>query len=178
LIFPLTGNYIFAEQIESEADVRYSFSHVGIQQEIYSLIPKAEKESIHWRIGQDLLKRIPEEQREGRIFELVNQLNLGAGQIQTNEQRLFLAELNLLAAQRSFVSAAHEASYQYGQTGHSLLSLLEEQGIPIWQDLPAGISAVFAATAAYLIKRYDEMENLYNVLRHAASYMIRQVSMK
>jgi len=178
LIFPLTGNYIFAEQVESEADVRYSFSHVGIQQGIYALIPEAEKEAIHWHIGQSMLKQIPEGQREGRIFDLVNHLNLGSGQIQTNEQRFLLVQLNLLAAQRSFFSAAHEASYQYSQAGLSLLNALEQDGIPIWQNHYQLAFSLYlrGATASYLMKRYDETENLCEVLLSNAASVYDQAN--
>lgn len=178
LIFPLTQNYLFAEQIEAEVDVRYSFSHVGIQQGIYSLIPESEKESIHWRIGQYLLKEIPENQREGRIFELVNHLNLGAGQVQTSEQRLLLTELNLLAAQRSFFSAAHEASYQYSQAGLTFLHTLEQEGIHMWQDhyQLAFQLRLRAATASYLIKRYSEMESLCEILLSNAASVYDQAN--
>jgi PAS domain S-box-containing protein len=166
LIFPLTGNYIFAEQVEADADVRYSFSHLGIQQGIYALIPESEKESIHWRIGQYLLQEIPQDQREARIFDLVNHFNLGAGQIQTNEQYILLAELNLLAAQKSYFSAAHEACYQHSQAGLGFLDALSQQDTPIWQDHYQLTFRLHlrAATAAYLMKRYDEMENLCEVL--------------
>ena len=178
LILPLSGNYIFAEQAEAEADVRYSFSHPGIQQGIYALIPDTEKVSTHWSIGQYLLSEIPEDQREGRVFELANHLNLGAGQIQTNEQRLLVAELNLRAAHRSFVSAAADTSYQHGRAGLAGLDALEREGIPIWQDhyQLAFQLHLRAATAAYLIKQYDEMESLCDVLLARAASVYDQAS--
>jgi PAS domain S-box-containing protein len=172
LIFPLTGNYIFAEQAEAEAEVRYSFSHPGIQQSLYALTSDSDKTSIHWTIGQYLLREIPEEQRENRIFELTNHLNLGAGQIQTTEQRILLAELNLIAARKAFLSAAPDTCYQYSQTGLSLLNASELEGIPIWQDQYqlAFQLHLRAATGASLTKRYGEMERLCDILLlHVAS---------
>ena len=166
LIFPLTGNYIFAEQAEAEADVRYSFSHPGIQQSIYALTPDQDKASTHWDLGQYLLREIPEAQRESRIFELTHHLNLAAGYIQTNEQRLLLAELNLLAAQKTFFSAAPDASYKYSQAGLSFLHALEQAGVPIWQDHYQLTFQLHlrAATGLYLTKRYDETEDLCDIL--------------
>jgi len=166
LIFPLTQNYIFAEQADAEENVRYSFSHTGIQQGMYALIPESEKQSIHWQIGQLLLEEIPDEQREQRIFDLVNHLNLGSGQIQTNEQRLRLAELNLLAARKSFFSAAHDASHEYAQAGLSFLEALDGQGARVWRDHYQLAFNLYlrAAAASYLMKRYDEMESLCEIL--------------
>ena len=178
LVIPLTGNYIFAEQAEAEADVRYSFSHPGIQQSIYGFIPDAEKDFIHWRIGQYLLMEIPEAQRDVRIFELVNHLNVAAGQIQTNEQRQLLAELNLLAAQKSFVSAAHEASYKYSRAGLSFLKAMEQEGIPVWRDHYQTVLQLHlrSAAASYLVERYDEMESLCDILLANAASVYDQAN--
>jgi PAS domain S-box-containing protein len=178
LIFPLTGNYIFAEQAESEADVRYSFSHPGIQQGIYNLIPEREKEDTHWQVGQFLLRELPEDQRESRIFELANHLNLGASQVQADEQRILLAKLNLLAARKSFLSAAPETSYQYSQAGLSCLTALQENGLPLWQDQYRLVFDLHlrAATAASLTKRYEEMERLCDILLTNAASVYDQAT--
>ncbi len=166
LIFPLTQNYIFAEQPDSDAEVRYSFSHSGIQQSIYALIPNAEKSSTHWQIGQRLLEQIPESQREGRIFELVNQLNAGSENIQTKEQRLLAAELNLLASQKTSVSAAQGASLKYAREGIKQIEWLEVQRIDTWQDHYSLTFDLYfhAASASYLTGAYEEMETLSDLL--------------
>ncbi|HUG33339.1 MAG TPA: serine/threonine-protein kinase PknK, partial [Anaerolineales bacterium] len=172
LIFPLTQNYIFAEQADSDSEVRYSFSHAGIRQGIYYAIPESEKQSIHWQIGQLLLETIPEEQREGRIFELVNHLNLSSNRIQTNEQRIQIAGLNLLASQKTYYSAAHEASHQYSTAGIKRLQELESQGINIWQHHYSLAFDLFfrAASASYLTRRYEEMESFSGIaITNAAS---------
>jgi predicted ATPase len=176
LIFPLTGNYILAEQAGAELEFVILFTHGYPARHLRSFLKQ--KRSVHWRIGQYLLEEIPEEQREGRIFELVNHLNLGAGQIQTNKQRLLLAELNLLAAQKSFFSAAHDTSYKYSQAGLSLLKALEQEGLQIWQDhyQLAFQLHLRAGTASYLIKRYDEMESLCDVLLAHVSSVYDQAS--
>lgn len=177
-IFPLTQNYILAEQADTDMDVRYSFSHTGIQQAMYALNTEVEKHALHWQIGERLLNETSEEEREQRIFDLVNHLNLGSGHIQTDEQRLRLAELNLRAAQKSFFSAAHDASYKYGQAGLSHLGALQAQGVDIWHDQYQLAFNLYLRTAiaSYLIKRHDEMESLCeSILAHAASVYDRAI---
>jgi predicted ATPase len=177
-IFPLTQNYLLAEQTDTDMDVRYSFSHVGIQQAMYALNGDKEKRTLHWQIGQRLLREIPEDEHEQRIFDLVNHLNLGSGHIQTDEQRVRLADLNLRAAQRSFFSAAHDASYKYSQAGLSHLNALQGQGIDIWRNYYQLAFNLYLRTAiaSYLIKRHDEMEILCEaLLAHAASVYDRAI---
>jgi PAS domain S-box-containing protein len=129
LVFPLTENYVFAEEAGSDMDVRYSFAHSAIQQVMYGLNSEEEKQFIHRQIGQHLLVKIPEDQREQRVFELVSHLNLGSTLIQTNEERLELAQLNLLAGQKANGSAAHDAAYKYLQAG-----LAELRTVPNYWD--------------------------------------------
>jgi PAS domain S-box-containing protein len=166
LIFPLTQNYIFAEQEDSEADVRYSFAHPGIQQSSYVAMPEAERQTVHWQIGQLMLAEIPKDQHEQRIFELVNHLNPGSVHIQTKEQRILLAELNLLASQKTSISAAQEAAYKYACEGMNQLVLLEKQGTNIWREYYALTFDLHfqAASASYLTGRYEEMDRLSEIL--------------
>ena len=166
LILPLTQNYIFAEQVEIETDVRYSFAHAGIQQGIYAGIPQEEKQSHHWQLGQLLLAEIPDDQRERRIFDLVRQLNLGSGLIQSDEQRLLLANLNLMASQKTYFSAAHHTSHQYAHQGLRYLHDLEEPGNNVWKDhYPLAFDLYTrAASASYLTGRFDEMERWSDTL--------------
>ncbi len=166
LIFPLTPNYILAEQPDTDAEIRYSFSHSGIQQGLYALIPEEEKSAIHWQISQRLLRLVPEEQREQQIFELVNHLNPASSHMQTTEQRLLTAELNLLASQKTSVSAAQEAAYQYAREGMNQLARLERHGIRIWKEYYALTFDLHfqAASASYLTGRYEEMDRLSEIL--------------
>ena len=124
VILPLTQNYLLAEQAEADSEVRYSFSHVGIQQGVYNALPESERGPIHWQIGQFLLREIPELEREQRIFELVNHLNIGAASGQSAVDRLELAQLCLSAGQKAQASAAHEAAYRYLKAGLGHLSAL------------------------------------------------------
>ncbi len=83
LIFPLTQNYILAEQPDTDAEVRYSFAHSGIQQGLYALIPKRKNQPFTGR-SANACSSLPEDQREQHIFELVNHLNPASSNMQTN----------------------------------------------------------------------------------------------
>ena len=108
LIVPLTQVYKFfhAEDINlAEVHHRtapvYRFLHDRIQQAAYSLIPEDQKQWTHYHIGQLLLQQTSPATRDEQIFELVNQLNYGISLIRQPSEKIEVAQLNLIAAQKS-----------------------------------------------------------------------------
>lgn len=99
----------------------YKFVHDRIQQAAYSLISESEKESVHLRIGNLLLRQIPKEEQKELIYDIVNQLNAGSGLIVETENKVELAELNLIAGQRSRSETAYESAARYLRKGLELL---------------------------------------------------------
>ncbi len=83
LILPQGQVYkLYVEKItpvvdESSQIATYKFLHDRVQQAAYSLIPEDQKQITHLQIGQLLLQNISKTEREERIFEIVNQLNIG-----------------------------------------------------------------------------------------------------
>src|ERR671932_2758215 len=81
-VIPITESYKFfqdesviSSQDSEQLTVPYRFLHDRVQQAAYFLIPEDQKQSTHLKIGQLLLTNTPLEEREEKIFDIVNQLN-------------------------------------------------------------------------------------------------------
>jgi predicted ATPase/signal transduction histidine kinase/CheY-like chemotaxis protein len=114
------------EAVRTELIVRqdgdYAFVHDRVQEAAYGLIPVGERPAIHLRIGRLLAGRTPPEKLEDGIFEIVNQLNRGAGLIASQEERERVAGLNLVAGERAKTSTAYAAALAYFSAGRALLA--------------------------------------------------------
>jgi predicted ATPase/GAF domain-containing protein len=179
LVLPLSSDYKLldvnidqlSEEVISEIDVEYKFAHDRIQQAVYSLIPVSEKQLVHWQIGSLLLAKIPLEQRERHIFDLVNQLNWGEQLITKSSQRYELANLNLIAGKKAKASAAYQSAFNYLQIGLIFL------GENCWQpqyDLSLSLH-VEAAEAAYLSDNFDRAHELAMLAQSYARTVIDKI---
>lgn len=126
LILPLDDAYKLVNlDVEGLADavtVGYKFAHDQIQQAAYLLIPEAEKQTMHQRVGQLLLQNTSPKEREQKIFDIVNHLNLGRALVKKQSERDELAQLNLAASRKAKASAAYQPAFNYIQTGLELLN--------------------------------------------------------
>jgi predicted ATPase/signal transduction histidine kinase/GAF domain-containing protein len=100
----------------------YMFLHDRVQEAAYGLIPEGERAAIHLRIGRLLAGQTPAEKLEDRIFEIVNQLNRGAGLIISREELQRVAEFNLVAGKRAKTSTAYASALNYFAGGRTLLT--------------------------------------------------------
>ncbi len=177
LVIPISEVYKFFRDSESvavgqasELSVPYKFLHDRVQQAAYFLIPESQKQSTHLEIGQLLFKNTPEAEREEKIFDIVNQLNMGVELIDSQVERDRLTQLNLIAGRKALTSTAYAAANIYLQTGIELLTA------NCWQnqyELTLNLY-VAAAEAAYLNADFDGMELLAaQVLQHAQTILER-----
>ena len=145
--------------------VEYKFVHDRLQQAVYSLIPEADKQAVHWQVGNLLLQSTPEDRREQKIFDLVNQLNLGWKFTSQPSQRYELAQLNLAAGKKAKASAAYKSALNYFEMGLSLL------GEDSWQQKYNLSLALYVQTieAAYLNDLFDRTEELAAVVIQKAN---------
>ncbi|MEY3869420.1 MAG: hypothetical protein RLZZ338_3311 [Cyanobacteriota bacterium] len=130
LILPLSEVYKFYVAQEQNAvsshpvqTVVYKFLHDRVQQAAYSLIPENEKQATHLKIGRILVNTVSVEEREEKIFEIINQLNLGVELVTDVAEKNSFAELYLYGGQKALLSSAFRSAYEYFTQGIKLLSL-------------------------------------------------------
>ena len=171
LISPLNNVYKSAElgvKLSADDRVEYKFAHDRIQQAAYSLVDEREKPRLHYQIGQLLLQNITLEKQEQKIFDIVNQLNLGICSIDSRSEKKELAKLNLKAGKKAIASSAYESAFEYLQIG---LSLLEEHSWKTEYNLTLDLY-VTASEAAYLNTEFEAMDkSIELVLKKARSIL-------
>jgi len=160
-----------AEGLVLALEKAYKFAHDRVQQAIYSLIPEAQKQALHWQIGQLLLKNTQHREREQRIFAIVDQLNAGLKLIKQPSERNELADLNLLAGEKARASAAYQPAWDYFNVG---LELLGDNCWNTQYDLALALH-VEAAEAAYLSGQFEQMEQLVEVVLQQAKTLLDKV---
>ncbi|MEG3979834.1 AAA family ATPase [Microcoleus sp. T3B2] len=150
---------------------KYNFLHDRVQQAAYSLIPESQKRSTHLKIGQLLLKNTPEAEREERIFDIVNHLNVGVELITPEAEREHLARLNLVAGKKAKGATAYAAAVEYFNIAKELLTANS------WQNQYELTLALYteAAEAAYLSGDFDRMETLASVVESCAKTLLDKV---
>jgi predicted ATPase/signal transduction histidine kinase/tRNA A-37 threonylcarbamoyl transferase component Bud32 len=156
----------------------YKFLHDRVQQAAYFLIPEDQKQSTHLKIGRLLLSKgghggtaPTEDEREDKIFDIVNQLNIGVELIDHQTERDELAQLNLIAGRKARVSTAYVAARQYLTVGLELLAA------DTWQtqyDLTLALYSE-AAGAAYLNGDIEQMDRLASIVRNRAKTVLDKV---
>ena len=182
LILPESEAYKFFQGMDDEnladaIDVNYRFLHDRVQQAAYSLIPEAQKASVHLEIGWRLYQNIPAAQRNENIFAMLESLNRGRSRVTTESDREQIARLNLSAAQKAKNATAYEAALEYCTIGIELLSAKpwEEQ-----YDLCFSLHLA-AGENAYLISEFDRgdrfgkelVENGNNLLDRCRGYNLK-----
>jgi PAS domain S-box-containing protein len=121
VIFTLDYNYKMVQEEELQK-AQLKFGHDRIQQAAYSLISETEKLQIHGQIAQLMLGYLSPEERQEKITEIVNHLNLGWQGINHPLDRHELAYFNLLAGKKAKSASAYQAAFIYLQTGINYLS--------------------------------------------------------
>ncbi|MEG4817905.1 AAA family ATPase [Microcoleus sp. K5-D4] len=162
LILPITEGYKCfiptddRSHTESITNPTYRFLHDRVQQAAYSLIPSDQKQATHLKMGQLLLEKSSEREREEKLFDVVGHLNLSQELIVQLKEREALAQLNLVAGRKARNSNAYAAATIYLQTGIELLTA------NCWQrqyELTLNLY-VASAEAAYLNGDFDGMEKM------------------
>jgi signal transduction histidine kinase/DNA-binding NarL/FixJ family response regulator len=125
-----------------------------VQQAAYSLIPAAQKQQTHLKIGRLLLQHIPAAERNEHIFAIANQLNYGVDLITAEAEAYELAELNRLASHKAKAAAAYDSALRYARVG---LDLLPDDSWQQQYNLTLALHEA-AAETAYLNGDFEQME--------------------
>ncbi|MDZ8067191.1 MAG: AAA family ATPase [Nostoc sp. DedQUE08] len=138
----------------------YKFLHDRVQQAAYFLIPDEQKQIAHLKIGQLLLTHTPVTKQDEKLFEIVNQLNIGKSLIVDLSKQKELAQLNLKAGQKAKAATAYTAAFEYSTTG---IALLAED---MWQTQYELTLALYEAAteAAYLSGNFERMTQLAAII--------------
>jgi len=149
----------------------YKFLHDRVQQAAYVLIDESQKQVVHLQIGGNLLEKTSPEQQSDRLFAIVDHLDRGIELVTAQPERTEIARLNLMAGQKAKSATAYEAAFQYFTTG---LKLLNPESWQSEYDLTLALYSE-AAEAAYLLGRFDEMEQLVEVVLDRARTVVDKV---
>ncbi|CAH0296696.1 Phytochrome-like protein cph2 [Massilia sp. Bi118] len=172
LIQPLDERYKYVDTGAGAGDtgVGYRFLHDRVQQAAYLVAGDEARAANHLRIGRLLLRHTAPEAQEGKLFEIVEQLNAGRALVVDGGERLQLAGLNLRAGAKARRSAAFQATLEHVRTGLELLPPDAWQQHPeLWLDLQLG-----AAEASYLCGHFDAAEAIYPLVRAHTSAPLDQ----
>ncbi|NJK67420.1 MAG: response regulator [Microcoleus sp. SU_5_3] len=167
----------------------YKFLHDLVQQAAYALIDKHQKQAVHLQIGFSLWQQTGEhpilanisykfgmfpqtgENLLENVFAIVDHLNLGIELVTELTEREAIAQLNLLAGQKTKAATAYKATLAYLNTGIQLLSAQcwERQyhlALTLHEE---------AAEAAYLCGNLDEMERWATIVLQQAKTILDKV---
>jgi PAS domain S-box-containing protein len=159
------------EGMVSRSGDLYVFHHDRIQEAAYSLVNDAEKTALHYRIGKLILDAADENELQGNIFYIVDQLNFGVKMITDSGEREGLVRLNLEAGKKAKASAAYAPAFKYLKSG---IDLLEENHWEKQYDLTVALYTE-STEASYLMGDYDKMNELAEVALKYARTTLEKV---
>lgn len=133
------------------------FSHDRIQQAVYTLPSDKEKQGMHYALGMMLYDILDEREKEEKLFEIADQLNLGAEMIDSDEMQLELARINLNAGKKAKRNSAFLNALDYFRSG---LGQLPPDAWESQYELTLALKTE-AAEAAYLCGEFREMEEYF-----------------
>jgi PAS domain S-box-containing protein len=99
----------------------YKFIHDQVQEAAYALIPPELRHKWHLRIGRLLIGRMTADQVAEKIFDVVNQFNIGLVLITDADEKEQVAELNLQAGRKAKASTAYASACTYLSAGMELV---------------------------------------------------------
>jgi PAS domain S-box-containing protein len=115
----------------------YRFFHDRVQEAAYALIPTEGRAELHLRIARLLVAETEQERIAEKIYDLVNQLNLGSALISEWPEKVRAAELNFVAGRKAKASTAYASASNYLAAG---IDILSDEGWQRSYELMLGLS--------------------------------------
>ena len=177
VVVPLSDAYKVMEMdvadLAEEVRVEYRFAHDRVQQAAYQLIDAQARAPVHRRVGELLLASTPADEREARLFDIVDQLNLGRDAIEAPADLEQLVRLDLEAAHKATGATAFDAALGYAAGGVELLGRLDGEPWSERYELAAALHLA-AAEAAYAVADYPAMDRYCEaILEHGRTVLER-----
>ena len=143
---------------------QFTFAHDRIQQAAYELIPKDNRETIHFRIGKSLLASTTKEELETRVFAIVDHFNAARDLPEASSVKEELINLNTQAGHKAIKAGAYAAALSYFQ--QAMEHLPENH----WESLYDKSLDIYnnAMQAALLSGILDPIEEWFKQVRYFA----------
>ncbi|MEM7184155.1 MAG: AAA family ATPase [Spirochaetota bacterium] len=108
-------------QETSTPQAEFKFTHDRVQQASYKLIDENKRQEIHLKIGRLLLENTSKENLSQKVIDIVNQFNHALDILQSTEEILQVAKLNLEAGRKAKTSNAYDSATNFFQYASQLL---------------------------------------------------------
>jgi predicted ATPase/signal transduction histidine kinase len=106
----------------------YVFGHDRIKQAVVERVPEPDGPTVHYQLAK-MMEAQPDEESFERLFEITSQYNQGLSRLQTDEEKVHVAHLNVRAAERALASGAQESGLGFAQTAMQLLQAAQPQTV-------------------------------------------------
>lgn len=171
-------NYLWSDAKELTEMMQYQspsqafrFQHDKVLQAAYIMADSHERKKYHLKIGRILLQKFTGHHLEEHIFEVITQLNQASDLIIDEKERIDLAKMNFMAAQRGMRSVAYGTALGFLKTG---LELLPDDK---WEKEYQLTFDIFLAAAEceYLLLNFDEASRLFDLTMQYAKTVHEKV---
>jgi PAS domain S-box-containing protein len=170
-IFPLDKPYktISGEGSRETFKSEFKFLHDRIQQAAYSLVTDELNKETHVTIGRLLLKKFSQREVEDNIFHVVKHLNYSSDLL-ADDEKIQLAEFNLLAGLKAKDSTAYKSAVQYLTRA---MALLPEDN---WRDRYELTYDIYKETAEveYVLSHFEQSESLVMIIIAQAKTVVEK----
>jgi len=103
--------------------IRFRFSHDKVQQAVYNLIPENELAPLHLKIGRLLIQNRNETQLNEDIFEVISHFLLCLHLVESEEEKIQLSRLFLVAGRKAKDSASYNLGVTFLTAANSLTAI-------------------------------------------------------